>query len=201
VPRLHMPHLVQAVRSLYSYAATKPPSEEEGPEPKALADLGRAWLKGLAALDQPALEHALSREDSNAISRVSVRDPEFTRSYERFTQQLAESSWQRLPDGVAPTIGQGGGLIPEPVPSERSAEGPAPKTSDEWAYEQFCAFEALCGNADRIAERLEEARSYEPKTLRPSTSGEQAQPPLAHRSTRREGDTRRSTCAGGSTAN
>jgi hypothetical protein len=52
--------------------------------------------------------------------------------------------------------------IPEPVPSE-PPQGPAAKTADEWAYEHFVAFEKLCGNGDRIAERLEEARAYEPE--------------------------------------
>jgi len=56
---------------------------------------------------------------------------------------------------------------PEPVPSVAPAEGPAPKTPDEWAYEHFLAFEKLCGNADRIAERLEEARAYEPEEAPP----------------------------------
>jgi hypothetical protein len=51
----------------------------------------------------------------------------------------------------------------ESVPSVAPAEGPAAKTEDEWAYEHFLAFEKLCGNANRIAERLEEARSYEPE--------------------------------------
>ena len=44
---------------------------------------------------------------------------------------------------------------------------PAPKTSDEWAYEHFLAFEKLCGNGDRIAERIEEARAYEPENPLP----------------------------------
>lgn len=56
---------------------------------------------------------------------------------------------------------------PEPVPSAAPAEGPAPKTQDEWAYEHFLAFETLCGNADRIAERIEEARTYEPEQAPP----------------------------------
>jgi hypothetical protein len=54
-----------------------------------------------------------------------------------------------------------------PVPSVAPAGGPAPKTSAEWAYEQFLAFETLCGNADRIAERIEEARTYEPEEASP----------------------------------
>jgi hypothetical protein len=65
----------------------------------------------------------------------------------------------------------------QPVPSEPPPRYPPPKTADEWAYEHFLAFEKLCGNGDRIAERLEEARSYEPEDPCPSTSGEQAQPP------------------------
>jgi Magnesium chelatase, subunit ChlI len=80
----------QAARSLYSYAATKPPSEEEEPEPKALADLGRAWLRGLNALEQPALEDALDRPSWNLICSVANRDPELKLSYERFVAQLAE---------------------------------------------------------------------------------------------------------------
>jgi hypothetical protein len=55
----------------------------------------------------------------------------------------------------------------QPVPSAEPAEGPAPKTPDEWAYEHFVAFEKLCGNADRIVERLEEARAYEPEEAQP----------------------------------
>jgi hypothetical protein len=55
----------------------------------------------------------------------------------------------------------------QPVPSDPPAPVPAPKTSDEWGYEHFLAFETLCGNTDRIAERLEEARAYEPEEAPP----------------------------------
>lgn len=50
-----------------------------------------------------------------------------------------------------------------PVPSEPSAQVPAPKTAEDFAIEQFKAFEVLAGNASRLAERIEEARSYEPE--------------------------------------
>ena len=49
----------------------------------------------------------------------------------------------------------------------RPAPVPAAKTSEEWDFEHFVAFEKACGNADRIAERIEEARSYEPEQAPP----------------------------------
>jgi hypothetical protein len=51
----------------------------------------------------------------------------------------------------------------QPVRSFASARVAEGKTQDDWAYEAFVAFETLCGNAGRIAERIEEARSYEPE--------------------------------------
>jgi hypothetical protein len=70
-----------------------------------------------------------------------------------------ETPPSRPPQPAAPSA--------EPVLSAASADGPAARTQDEWAFEAFVAFETLCGNADRIAERIEEARAYEPDDTPP----------------------------------
>ena len=53
------------------------------------------------------------------------------------------------------------------MPSVPPAERHAAKTKADFEREQLVAFETLCGNADRIAERIEEARAYEPDDTRP----------------------------------
>jgi hypothetical protein len=120
----------------------------------------RTWAPRSVVRDRYHREARQRREQQRAGKKASVApDPSESR--------LRQSSSAAPPQPRAETVSTAPAPLPEPVPSEPPAPVPEPKTSDEWAYEQFVAFEKLCGNGDRITERIEEARTYEPEEAPP----------------------------------
>jgi hypothetical protein len=119
----------------------------------------RTWVPRSVRLDRYHAEQRQRQRERAAATPTPTKGTSQSRSTETPVAAPPQTRPKTVSAPPAP--------FSQPVPSPGPAEGPAAKTSDEWAYEHFLAFEKLCGNADRIAERLEEARSYEPEDTLP----------------------------------
>lgn len=126
------------------------------------ADLLRRYRTRSSPEMQRELYHAEARKRQKARTAATPTPTKGTsqsRSVETPVAAAPQPQAENVSTPPAPFV--------RAVPSEHPAPVPAPKTSDEWAYEHFLAFETLCGNGDRIAERVEEARAYEPEEAPP----------------------------------